>query len=108
MTDPKPLPAFAPQPRERVFAFIHSIFARGKETYLRDLIAYEDGHFRALFDPAYFALAAGQSAPSRSQWNTLKKKLKHHDPRIFVFKEHGETRCGEQVCCYLDFGYFAG
>lgn len=78
-------------------------------SYLRELVEYPDGHYRALFEAAYFVLPGGQSAPSKSQWNNLKKRMKRHEPLVFVFKEHGEVadKDGRQ-CCYVDFGFFAG
>jgi hypothetical protein len=73
------------------------------------LVEYPDGHYRALFDPALFVLPAGQSAPSKSQWNNLKKRMKRHEPLVFVFKEHGEATGGDgSQCYYVDFGFFAG
>jgi hypothetical protein len=74
---------------------------------LRALIPHEDGHFRAIFSPAYFALAEGATEPTKSQWNTLKKHLKRIEPRLFIFKEHGAVEYEGELCLYLDFGFFA-
>ncbi len=103
----KSLPRFEVHQRESVMALISSVLKQGATPALRDLTEYPDGHYRAIFDPAYFVLQVGQSEPSKSQWNTLKKKLKRHDPRIFVFKEHGTTTLNGQSCYFLDFGFFA-
>lgn len=106
----KSVPRFRRRTRDAVEAYASRALAHEAEaTYLRRLIAFDDGHFRAVFDPAYFRLAAGQ-APSKSQWNTLKKRFKRLDPTVFLFKEHGETRCDpdqpDMNCYYLDFGFF--
>lgn len=100
------LPAFT----HRSFDAAHKFIARalthpGGKTHLRQLIAFEDGHFRALFDPAYFILTEGQTVPSKSQWNTLKKHLKRLDRDVFIFKEHGTTQHENAPVYYLDFGF---
>lgn len=70
---------------------------------LHKLIIHEDRHFRALFHANYFALPEGVTEPTKSQWNTLKKRFKRLDHDIFVFKEHGQ----QDGMYYIDFGYFA-
>lgn len=111
----KDLPKFKPRRYEAVQSFASEILTPPHETparsCLRRLIEYPDGHYRAVFDPGFFNLEAGQSAPSKSQWNTLKKKMKRHDPLVFIFKDHGETDCetgsaADNRCFYLDFGFF--
>lgn len=74
-------------------------------SHLLRLIPHDDGYYRALFAPAYFILSEGQTEPSKSQWNTLKKKLKRLDKQAFVFKEHGETQHEGEQAYYLDFGF---
>jgi len=86
-------------------AFAREVLSRGDNTFLRDLIVYDDGHFRAVFDPAYFILPADQAEPSKSQWNTLKKRFKRLDRRVFVFKVHGRDADGHGLY-WLDFGFF--
>lgn len=86
-----------------VRSFARRVLSHGNESYLHDVIVYEDGHFRATFDPAYFVLAEGKTEPSRSQWNTLKKHIKRMDHSVFVFKQYGYTDSGD---AYLDFGFF--
>lgn len=118
----KNLPQFHPQRREDVLAFLNAIFIHPGETTassaVQRLLAYPDGHYRVIFRRSYFILPAGQTEPSKSQWNTLKKKMKRHHPRVFIFKEHGGTCCGaadnaddaaapDANCYYLDFGFFA-
>ncbi len=110
----KDLPNFQPRSFEAAFDFISAILTtkdHPDDTLLVELIQYDDGHYRAVFDPAYFTLQPGEAQPTRSQWNTLKKKLKRHDPTVFVFKEHGEVACeGAEGgrCYYVDFGFLAG
>ncbi len=111
----KDLPRFKPRSRKAVEAYISRVLAdrqRPEESHLLALIAYRDGHYRAIFDGAYFTLQEGHDRPSKSQWNTLKKKMKRHDRRVFVFKAHGEIDCpdaapGDSPCYYVDFGFFA-
>ncbi len=106
----KDLPQFRHRSRESVSAFLRDVLAISPEhggTALVEVIAYEDGHFRVIFDLRYFTYQPGQTEPTRSQWNSLKKKLKRHDPRIFVFKEHGLSDHEGRRCGFLDFGFFA-
>lgn len=106
----KPLPAFKPLPQEQVESLLRRVLshdAKGEITHLREVHAYDDGHYRVVFSPAYFTLAPGQTEPSKSQWNGLKKKLKRHDPRIFIFKDHGLVPFGQERCGFLDLGFFA-
>lgn len=101
-----PLPQFARYDRDKVLKFAQQIFVRtstSDDSFLVDLIEFQDGHYRAIFKAEYFVLAAHETEPTKSQWNTLKKKLKRHDPRIFIFKEHGYK---DEQHCYLDFGFF--
>ncbi|MCB9457839.1 MAG: hypothetical protein H6671_17790 [Anaerolineaceae bacterium] len=105
----KDLPEFKHRSRETVLTFISAMLTNeriSKQTHLKALNSYPDGHYRAIFDPAYFALPPDQTQPSKSQWNTLKKRLKRHEPTIFIFKEHGEIE-QEGRCFYVDFGFFA-
>ena len=104
------LPAFAPRDYEKVLKLMTDILTPSHldESTLIQLTSFEDGHFRAIFNPSYFVLNDGQEIPSKSQWNTLKKKLKRHDKRIFVFKEHGTIKHqkNESQQYYVDFGFF--
>ncbi len=104
------LPKFRKMRRDDVEAFINALLTQKHELpprqYLRQLIEYDDKHFRAIFEPSYFMLAEGQSEPSKSQWNNLKKKIKRHDSRIFLFKEHGTIQVAGEKLYYLDFGFF--
>lgn len=106
----KELPKFRARPREQVMSLVHRVLmldSHSDHSYMHDLIAYDDGHYRVSFDPAYFVLQPGTTEPSKSQWSNLKKKFKRHEPLIFVFKEHGYTKGGGKSYAYLDFGFFA-
>lgn len=105
------LPEFRPAPREVALAYAREVFTLDGDrryTHFQELIEYPDGHYRVLFRPSYFVLPEGQEQPTRSQWNSLKKKMKRHNPRVFIFKAHGEVPCdGGQRCYYVDFGFFS-
>lgn len=100
----KELPVF----QQQDFAIVEDLLARvltnhiADETHLTALIERADGSYRVLFSPSYFILQEGHTTPTKSQWATLKKKLKRHDNRIFVFKDVGTI--DNQY--FLDFGYF--
>ena len=79
---------------------------------LLQLIEFDDHHFRAVFDLEHFQLAPDQPMPSKSQWNTLKKRLKRRDRSIFIFREYGRIDCetdgralAAKTCLYIDFGF---
>lgn len=106
----KDLPVFKPRPRDQVLTLVNRVLmldSHSDHSYFHTLTAYPDGHYRVLFDPAYFSLQPGQTEPSKSQWSSLKKKFKRHDPSVFVFKAHGEVDQNGKRYSYLDFGFFA-
>lgn len=102
----KDLPQFRKRDFDAVYEFMEHVLTRNEDTSLHELIPYDDGHFRAIFKIDYFLIAEDRTEPSKSQWSTLKKKLKRHDDRIFVFKEHGFVACDDNTCGYIDFGFF--
>lgn len=112
---PEELPEFQKHPHDETVAFAKEIFRLGgtpQGSHFVRLVEYDDGHYRAIFRPSYFVLPEGQRQPSKSQWNSLKKKIKRHNPRVFIFKEHGEIPCvagdtKDEGCYYVDFGFFA-
>lgn len=76
---------------------------------LKQIRIEEDGRCRAIFAKSYFVLHEDATEPSKSQWSSLKKKLKRHNSNVFVFKETGEVTCNEKAdenCYFIDFGYF--
>ena len=109
---PSDLPQFRKVQHNYAMRIANSALAGGGGAALLRLIQYDDNHFRAIFDARYFALRPDQAAPSKSQWNTLKKKLKRRNRSIFVFRAHGEVDCRQaqsapkgRKCLYLDFGF---
>ena len=101
------LPPFKRRRRADVLAYISDIFINEKSaevSQVTDLIEYEDGHYRVLFNPGYFVLNQDQAEPTKSQWNSLKKKMKRHEATVFVFKNHGEVGIQDKQY-YLDFGF---
>lgn len=101
----KELPVFQPQDFATVEELLLRVFTNhiADDTHLSTLIERADGSYRVLFNPTYFILQENHIAPTKSQWATLKKKLKRHDNRIFVFKDVGTI--DNQY--FLDFGYFS-
>jgi Uma2 family endonuclease len=94
------LPEFDNRPPSYATNYIQTVLAG----QLKQLVSYDDGHFRAYFNPDYFTGAD----PSKSQWNTLKKRMKRINPQVFVFKNHGESTGEEgERLLYVDFGFFA-
>lgn len=106
------LPNFQKVRRHVAADFISDALSGPRGACLIKLIEYDDHHFRAVFHRRYFELIDGADMPSKSQWTTLKKKLKRRNRRVFVFREYGSVACSEyaafgpdQVCLYLDFGF---
>lgn len=100
------LPEFnVKEAKRRGLPFAKNVFTDS----LVKLDVQDDGRCRAIFKKSYFVLQENNTKPSKSQWSTLKKKMKRHNKGIFVFKETGETACNpdsDTTCYYLDFGYF--
>ena len=105
------LPPFRRVKRAYAASLIHSVLAGPGGPALLKLQEFDDGHFRAVFSISYFQLAPAKARPSKSQWNTLKKRLKRRDRTIFVFRKYGEIDCRAKqarrndTCLYLDFGF---
>lgn len=106
------LPEFQKVRRHFVADFINDALSGPRGACLIKLIEYDDHHFRAVFRRNYFELIGSADMPSKSQWNTLKKKLKRRNRRVFVFRDYGSVECSQyasvgpdQVCLYLDFGF---
>jgi hypothetical protein len=103
------LPKFEMMDRDRVYSLVADIFKQSQHTgtQLVTLERYNDGHFRAVFKSSYFSLPDGSDLPTKSQWGTLKKKLKRHYRQIFVFKAWGTVPCDAEAadCFYIDFGF---
>ncbi len=97
MTD---LPDFRQPPDDYVQGFAETVFGA---SVLQAVEQQAGGYYRATFATGYFTLQPGHTEPSKSQWNTLKKRMKRINPGVFVFKAHGT----EGDTCYVDFGFFA-
>lgn len=101
------LPEFnAKEAKQRGLPFVTGIF---NDSFVK-LNIEDDGRCRAIFKKSYFILQGDNTEPSKSQWSTLKKKMKRHNRGVFVFKETGETACHAEAvsdsCYYVDFGFF--
>ena len=106
------LPPFRKVKRRYAAAILHSALSGPRGAALLQLLEFEDHHFRAIFDISYFQLAEGKTMPSKSQWNSLKKRLKRRDRSIFIFRRYGRIDCdaggktlSANTCLYIDFGF---
>ena len=106
------LPQFRKVKRSYAAAIIHRALSGPRGAALLQLIEFDDHHFRAVFDLKHFQLAEGKKLPSKSQWNSLKKRLKRRDRSIFIFRQYGRIDCAAQgkhlaanTCLYIDFGF---
>lgn len=113
MTYHDDLPEFQKRKTFEVLPYANRIFTASHDgrNHLVRLVSFPDGHFRAIFHASYFANTTEDPTPSKSQWNTLKKKFKRHNHRVFVFKNVGEVACddkvaGSKACYYVDFGFY--
>ena len=108
----KELPVFKARKYDQVLVLITQVLTHPNKpdhSYIVHLDENTQGYYRAIFSLEYFTIA--EATPTKSQWNSLKKKLKRHDRNVFVFKETGLVACESEnldaVCCYIDFGFFA-
>lgn len=106
------LPQFRKVKRSYAASIVHGALSGPRGAALLQLVEFNDHHFRAVFDLKHFQLAEGNSLPSKSQWNSLKKRLKRRDRSIFIFREYGQIDCaghGKRLaataCLYIDFGF---
>ena len=102
------VPEFRAVKRAYAARLIHSALTNERGAALLELVEHDDRHFRAVFAASYFQPSAGRESPSKSQWSTLKKKLKRRDRSIFIFREHGKLAAAsadKSVRYYLDFGF---
>ncbi len=103
----KELPQFIPMDTEFVDSFVRDILhdPQSQDADFVVALLFQKGNaFRVIFDVAYFSKGDAAPNPTRSQWNTLKKKFKRRHQHVFVFKEHGTTADGNY---FLDFGFMA-
>lgn len=101
------LPELEKRPKSRVMPLVQNAFGVEHVARLDD---DGQGKFRVLLKRSVCQLAEGTNEPSKSQWGTLKKRLKRRDHRVFIFKQHGLLEEGEgsnsRTYYYLDFGFF--
>lgn len=102
------LPKFQRKPHEYAERYIRSVLTghQSDQSALYHLEEQPEGYFRAVFAPSYFTMSEGQTEPSKSQWNSLKKKIKRHHPASFVLKDYGKTQTPEGEHAYfIQFGF---
>ncbi len=106
------VPRFRRVKRRYAASIIQNVLSGPRGSALLKLQEFDDGRFRVIFSVSYFQVAAGRELPSKSQWNTLKKRFKRRDRTIFIFREYGELDCfgagiarGDETCLYLDLGF---
>ena len=106
------LPQFRKVKRRYAASIIHGALSGPSGSALLQLIEFKDHHYRAVFDSSCFQLAEGKEMPSKSQWNSLKKRLKRRDRSIFIFRQYGRVNCDAHgksltadTCLYIDFGF---
>lgn len=108
----KGLPQFRKVKRSYAASIAHGALSSSRGAALLQLLEFDDHHFRAVFDLKHFELGKGNTLPSKSQWNSLKKRLKRRDRTIFIFRAYGQIDCGAPgkhsaaaACLYIDFGF---
>lgn len=106
------LPVFRKVKHSYAAGIANTVLSSPRGAALLRLIEFEDHHYRAVFAQSYFELQDGKTAPSKSQWSTLKKKFKRRNRSIFVFRAHGALPCKQVMraekgrkCLFLDFGF---
>ncbi|MDE2777328.1 MAG: hypothetical protein OXI77_15465 [Chloroflexota bacterium] len=106
------LPPFRKVKRGYAASLIHQALSSPRGAALLQLVEFDDHHYRAVFNLNHFQLAEGKCLPSKSQWNTLKKRLKRRDRSIFIFRDYGQIDCkahgkspAAKTCLYIDFGF---
>jgi hypothetical protein len=105
------LPEFRKTKYSYAMTYINGVLMGGDGASLVKLEEFDDHHFRVIFKISYFQLAEDVDMPSKSQWNTFKKKMKRRNHSVFVFREYGVIDCDQagkntqQPCLYIDFGF---
>ncbi|MFZ4814718.1 MAG: hypothetical protein ACOYL5_09290 [Phototrophicaceae bacterium] len=102
MTYEDDLPELSRRPMVYVQNYARTVFG----VAFHGLTEIKANAYRAFVLPSYFTLQPGNTEPSKSQWSTMKKRMKRINGGIFVFKQVGETLHNGARCYYVDFGYF--
>lgn len=95
------LPSF----RKTSFGFAESYARRVFGAALVDINVQAGGYFRAFFQQGYFTIQPGKDAPSKSQWNTLKKHMKRLNRNVLVLKQTGHIVQNNEPVYFVDFGF---
>jgi hypothetical protein len=64
-----------------------------------------NGYFRVMFTQVYFTIQPGNDAPSKSQWGTLKKRMKRVNKGVFVLRKSGTIQHEGKDVYFMDFGF---
>lgn len=100
------LPEFKATSQAKAWHFVRSVFGMNATA----IEGFKDHHFRVIFKSTQFHFHEGHNSPTKSQWSSLKKRMKRHDTNVFVFKQTGEASCPEgnsdNDCYFVDFGFF--
>lgn len=100
------LPNFQQRKGFQVMPLVQGVFGN----HFVRLETFKDGHYRVIFKPEYFTMQGDATEPSKSQWSSLKKRIKRRDHLVFIFKEYGNAPCqpdsdNQAECYYVDFGF---
>jgi hypothetical protein len=96
------LPDFRPTHHDYAQSYAAKVFG----DHLHSVTPQSEGYFQATFSMDYFTLQPGADQPSKSQWNTLKKRMKRVHPGVFVLRDHGITApLDAERLCYVSFGF---
>ena len=94
------LPHLSKPPAPYVERYLQQVFA----DHFVAVEELEDHLYRAVFALDYFQRdePSTETAPSKSQWNTLKKRMKRINHGVFTSREHGIL---EEQIGYVVFGF---
>jgi len=94
------LPSLSKPPTPYVERYLQQIFA----DHFVAVEEREDQLYRAIFTLNYFQRddAPSEASPTKSQWNTLKKRMKRVNHGVFTSREHGIQ---DEDTGYVVFGF---
>ncbi|MEL6272921.1 MAG: hypothetical protein AAFU54_31010 [Chloroflexota bacterium] len=95
------LPQFKETHKTYAVQFAQKIFGDS----LIDVHRQGNGYFRVLFEQSHFTIQPGNDAPSKSQWSTLKKRMKRVNKGVFILRKSGTTTHNDRDVFYMDFGF---
>lgn len=97
------LPTFRKTPIHQAENYAKRVFG---EAFVA-VIPQPGDYFQGVFASSYFVLQAGNTEPSKSQWNTLKKRMKRVNATVFTLKTHGEVSYRGATHYYMAFGFLS-